>query len=370
MKWLVLSCNTGEGHNSAARAIIEAAEKKDITCVLEDPVSFGGTWAKNAVSDAYNKLIQKAPSIFGVVYRAGELFDKTKITSPVYYANSLYAKALQEYLKQEKIDAVICTHLYGMEAMTAIRKKLGDLTPSFGVQTDYTCIPFFAETDMDKYFIPHQDLAPEFEKNGMSGEKLSATGIPVGSAFCEPIGRDNARHLLEIPQTRRVYLVMSGGMGSGDLQSICDEFLKKEIGDFTVYVLAGRNDALHNKLKKRYIDNKQIQIVAFTNKVNLYMEAADVVISKPGGLSSTEALVLGVPLIHLLYIPGCETKNAEFFASRGLSLRADSPADAVRQARDFIDHPEKAERMRRNQRLYSHPDAAKRIVEQVIEHVN
>lgn len=369
MKWLILSCSTGEGHNSAARAIVEAAEKKNITCVLEDPVSFGGTWAKNIVAAAYNKTIQKAPRMFGAVYRAGELFDKTNITSPVYYANSLYAKDLQQYLQQEKIDAVICTHLYGMEAMTAVRKKHGNFTPCFGVLTDYTYIPFFTETDMDKYFIPHQDLTAELERNGIPAGRLSATGIPVSSAFSAPISRDEARRFLEIPESRKVYLVMSGGMGSGDLKNICDQFLIQETGDFTVYVLAGRNDSLRSKLQKRYQDNTQIQIVAFTDKVPWYMKAADVMITKPGGLSSTEAIVLGIPLIHFLFIPGCETKNIDFFNGKGLSLRAESSADAVTKAKQLADNPEQAEMMRQNQRFHSRPHAAESIVKEVLEYV-
>lgn len=369
MKWLILSCNTGEGHNSAARAIIEAAEKRNIACVFEDPVSFGGTWIKNAVSALYNKMIQKAPSVFGIVYRAGELFERTKITSPVYFANSLYAKNLREYLQKEKIDAVICTHLYGMEAMTAVRKKQGNAVPCFGVLTDYTCIPFTAETDMDKYFIPHKDMTEELVRNGIPAEKLQPAGIPVSSSFSFPVGRENARNALAIPADRRVYLVMSGGMGSGDLENICDQFLKKEAGDYTVYVLVGKNDALRDKLKACYQDKKQIQIVGFTDKVHLYMNAADVVITKPGGLSSTEAIVLGVPLIHLLHIPGCEPKNADFFAERGMSLRAESPDKAVNLAKQLMDNPELAEQMRRNQRIHARPDAADSIVEQVLRYV-
>lgn len=369
MKWLILSCNTGEGHNSAARAIKEAAEKKNIACVLEDPVSFGGTWAKNAVSAVYNKMIQKAPSVFGVVYRAGELFERIKIASPVYYANSLYAKTLQEYLQQERINAVVCTHLYGMEAMTAIRRKQGNTVPCFGVLTDYTCIPFTGETDLDKYFIAHQDLIPEIESNGIPAEKLMATGIPVSASFSSPVGRENARNFLVIPANRRVYLVMSGGMGSGDLQGICDRFLRTESGDYTVYVLVGRNDDLRDKLRERYKDKTQIQIIAFTDKVNLFMEAADVVITKPGGLSSTEAIVLGVPLIHLLHIPGCEPKNADFFAERGMSLRAESPSEAVSLAKQLIENPAQVEKMRENQRFYSRPDAAVCIVEEVLRYV-
>lgn len=368
MKWLFLSCHTGEGHNSAARAIIKAAEQHGIDCILADPLSFGSEWAERAASNTYNSIIQKAPAAFGVVYRAGELFEKTGVTSPVFLANALYAKNLKSYLQAERFDAVICTHLYGMEAMTAVRKRLTDTTPCFGVLTDYACIPFFAETELDRYFIPHADLMEELVDKGMDREKLLPTGIPVSLEYANPRGKAAARNALVIPEKRRVYLVMSGGMGSGNLQSICDSFAQLERADQTVYVLVGRNDELCEKLRDRYRKQKSIQIITFTTQVYLFMEAADVLITKPGGLSSTEAITLGIPMIHLLSIPGCETRNADFFVRHGMSLLAESPLDAVEKAIKLVEDPQQRERMKDNQRAHAHPDAAKRIVDQVIRY--
>lgn len=367
MKWLILSCNTGEGHNSAAHAVMEAAEHRGIECELRDPVSFSTAFATKAASSTYNGMIRKIPTAFGVVYKAGELLDKTNLTSPIYVANSIYAKSLTDYLEREKINAVICTHLYGMEAMTAVRKTKNNMTPCFGVVTDYTYVPFLSETEMDLFFIPHEDLTEEFEEKGMDPKKLIPTGIPVSSKFCYPIGRKAARNTLIIPEIRRVYLVMSGGMGSGALQSIGDLFLKKEKGDFMVYIMVGRNGDLGDKLRERYKSNPRVQIVTYTSKVHLFMQAADVVVSKPGGLSSTEAIVLGVPLIHLLHIPGCETKNAAFFEEHGMSIKADSPADAVSKAKDLIHDHEMKRKMFFNRYQHVHPDAAETIVDRILK---
>jgi len=369
-KWLVLSCNTGEGHNSAARAVMEAALEKSIACTLKDPISFGGTGIKNTVSSAYNSMIQRAPTTFGIVYKAGELFEKTGITSPVYYANALYAKSLFNYLHREAFDAVICTHLYGMEAMTAVRRREKDITPCFGILTDYTSIPFLAETDMDAYFIPHKDLVKELAQKGIPEGKIVPTGIPVSSGFSSPVGRKSARNYLVIPTDRLVYIVMSGGMGCGDLQKICDCFLEKACGDYVVYIFAGRNDDIYEKLRLRYQHNPKIQVIAFTDKIHYFMEAADAMITKPGGLSSTEAIVLGVPLVHVLFIPGCEPKNAAFFSERGLSVFSDSPADAVDHAIHLSQDHEATNRMRANQREHAMPNAARHITEWVASHAN
>ena len=147
-KVLVLSCSTGEGHNSAAYAILEELESRGIEGIYQDPVSFKSERAKKLVANAYNQMIKKTPAMFGAVYKIGDWYSNSPLPSPVYHANRLYMAALWEYLEQETFDAVISTHLYGMEVMTAIRRKTNISLPCWGVLTDYTCIPFMAETEL------------------------------------------------------------------------------------------------------------------------------------------------------------------------------------------------------------------------------
>lgn len=367
MKLLILSCSTGEGHNSAAHALMESAAERGIDCEIADPVAFGSERARKVVAVCYNGIIQHVPRLFGIVYKAGDLFDKTGITSPVYFANRLYARNLGDYLRKGAFDAVICTHLYGMEAMTALRRE-GLTIPTYSVLTDYTCIPFLAETVADSYFIPHEALCVELIEKGIPAERVFAPGIPVGRKFGRHTGQTAARNYLAIPQDRRVYLVMSGGMGSTGLLALCEALTDAESGDFGVYVLVGRSDELRERLEVRFKGEPSVHIVTFTEKVNLYMEAADVLLSKAGGLSSTEAAVLGVPLVHTMVIPGCEQKNAEFFSSRGMSVYANPAQTAINCAMRLIKHPEAANAMRIKQRQFIHPDAADRILEEVLHH--
>lgn len=366
MKLLVLSCSTGEGHNSAARAVIEAARQRGIHCVLEDPVSFGGQRVKRAVANVYNNMIKDRPRMFGAVYRVGELFDRTGIASPVYFANAAYEKKLHEYLLAEGFDAVLCTHLYGMEAMAAVRRRDGYAIPCYGVLTDYTCIPFFGEPEMDRYFIAHEELHQELVEKGVPGERIEATGIPVSPRFGERVGRRQARESLGLPQASRVYLVMTGGVGCGDAGSLCAHLLAREAGDFQIVVLTGRNEEMRKELTEHFREMTQhLTLVPFTREVDRYMEAADVLLSKPGGLSSTEAAVCGVPLVHVAAIPGCETKNAAFFAAHGMALWAKDLADAAEKACTLVREKDMAARMLTCQRENIHADAAERIVETI-----
>ncbi|MCR4905343.1 MAG: glycosyl transferase [Clostridiales bacterium] len=369
MKILVLSCSTGEGHNAAARALIEAAELRGDRADLRDPVSFGGERARRAVAGAYNGMIRRTPVLFGAVYGIGDLVDRTNLTSPIYLANALYAEKLSREIVREGYDAVISTHLYGAEAMTAVRRREGNPIPSYCVLTDYTIIPFFTEPDADALFLPHADLIAEGIEKGAAPEKLIPTGIPVSPRFPSPVSREEARDQLGIPREARVYLCMSGGVGCGNMNRLCQELTKAEDGgDWRVYVLTGRNAGMREAIEERFPGGR-VTAVPFTKEVPLWMRASDAVISKAGGLSSTEAAVAGVPLVHLMTIPGCETKNAAFFEARGMSRRTKSESEAAEAAISLAEDAAAAEAMRKAQRQNIPPDAAERILAYVADHL-
>ncbi|MGN1001706.1 MAG: UDP-N-acetylglucosamine 2-epimerase [Oscillospiraceae bacterium] len=358
MKVLILSCFTGEGHNSAAWAVEEALIRNGAECELADPVAFAGEKAQNFVSGCYNNMIKKRPGAFGAVYKVGSLYSATKAPSPIYWANSLYAQKLYDYIREQGFDAVVATHLYGMEAMTAIRRKLGAAIPSYGVLTDYTCIPFFRDTVLDGYFAPHEEMKAELVREGIPEERVIVSGIPVSARFREHLPREEARERLSIPRDKQVYLLMTGGVGCENISELCDELLHSERDDFAAYVLVGRNEELKKTLDARYAGDERLKTVSFTRQVNLYMNAADVMLSKPGGLSSTEAAVANVPLVHFRAIPGCETQNAIFFSSHGMSVWAKTKQEAVADLEELARDGERAERMRAMQRQTINPDAA------------
>ena len=183
MKILVLSCSTGEGHNSAAKAVCEALSNAGAEWELKDPVSFNHEKSPKRIASAYNNLIKKAPAAFGAVYKIGACYSATKLPSPIYSLNAKYAEKLNDYIVANKFDAVITSHLYGMEALTAIKRRHPEHIPFFGVITDYTVIPFTNDTDLDEYFIPHPDLKADFEKKKMRSDNLIPTCIPVSPKF-------------------------------------------------------------------------------------------------------------------------------------------------------------------------------------------
>lgn len=367
MKLLLLSCPSGEGHNSARRAIAEELDRQGVAYTFADPVSFQSERAERLAAGTYNALIRKAPRAFGLLYRAGSLYSGTHLRSPVYFANAHYSDNLYTYIRENDFDAVISTHLYGMEAVTAIRRRKEPTIPAFGVLTDYTCIPFLREVEQDLCFVPHEDVRQEVIRKGVPASSVAVSGIPVSARFRVHTDRLKVRELLDLPRNRKVYVVLTGGVGCGHVCVLCDELLRIGGEDGFVCVLTGRNDALREQLQSRFGTNAPFRAIPFTEQVHLYLRAADAVISKPGGLSSTEAAVANAPLVHFGAIPGCETKNAAFFSRHGLSLWGKRERDAIAFAAQLAHDPAKAEEMRKNQRETLSPYGAETIVRRIAE---
>lgn len=366
MKILILSCRTGEGHNSAAKAVKEALDDFGAECELVDALTFSGRRPNEIVTNSYNRMIVKAPNMFGLIYKAGDLYSSTKLASPVYWANSLYAERLRAYIENGGFTAVVCSHLFPMETLTWLKRR-GEITQKcYGILTDYTCIPFFHETDLDAYFIPHTEVTEECLEKGMAGEKLLTTGIPVMKTFSNRVEKQMAREKLSIPAGCKLFLIMTGGIGCGRVFDFCDGILAKSGKDVCVIVLSGRNEQLKAGLNSRYGLDTRVRAVSFTTEVALYMNAADVLLTKPGGISTTEAAVANVPLCHTMPIPGCETKNAALFEKKGMSVRANSPQEAVEKALGLMEDNTLRERICKMQREQINPNASRDIAAYIL----
>ncbi len=186
MNVLILSCNTGGGHNAAARAAAEAFRAHGDEAVVLDYLKLAGEKVSRTVGNVYVETVKIAPGLFGLLYKIGMLVSRLLRRSPVYYVNGKMAVYLAAYLKKHPADVIVMPHLYPAETITYMKRKGMKLPLTVAVMTDYTCIPFWEETDCDYYMIPHESLIPEIVKRGIPEEKLVVTGIPVAAACSEP----------------------------------------------------------------------------------------------------------------------------------------------------------------------------------------
>ena len=365
---LILTCSTGEGHNSAAYAVESALKKYDVQCEIKNPISFKSDRMEQLTSDMYNNMIRRNPSLFGAVYKLGDLYASTNLPSPVYWANAKYAEDLKQYILDNHFDAVVCTHLYGMEALTAIRKDDDFNIPCFGVLTDYVCIPFIEETRLTEFFVPTEETRQDLIEHGVSPDTIQITGIPVDERFTNHPEKAQARAALGLPADKHIFLVMTGGVGCENMEALCEKLHQKLTDNDLMIVFTGRNEELKNRLDAQYALDEKLMTLSFTDQVAVYMSAGDVLLTKSGGLSSAEAAAVNIPIVHIHSIPGCETYNAAFFSQHGMSLWAEDDEAAVEFAHQLAYDTEKAQTMREMQKRYVNAHAAQQIAEEVMKH--
>ncbi len=368
MKVLILSTGTGEGHNSAGRAVLEQFQKREIPCEMEDALKFASEKAASYGKKIYVWSTVKATKVFKGAYRAGRAITSSRRKSPVYYANALYAEKLYHYIVDNGYDTVVMPHLFPAEALTYMLRK-HECRPdihTYFVGTDYTCIPFTEETEADYYFIAHEELLQEYMEKGIPREKLIPTGIPVSERFRALPSREEARRILGMPPQGRRILIMTGSMGYGRIENLVQASVPYMKGEDRLYILGGSNERLKGRLREAYREDYRVQILDYTEQTAQYLAASDLLFTKPGGLTSTEAAVVGIPLAHTRPIPGCEDCNQAFYNAHGISVSADSEIELVEAAMELLARPEECRRMTERQHQVINARAAEDICEFII----
>ncbi len=327
MKFLILSTATGQGHNSAAFAVAEFLQARGCRATVLDVLKLKNEAVSKRVSRLYAGVTVHAPQFFHGLYRIGERVSSPGGRSPVFRLNTLYAGSLFGEIRRLKPDVIVCTHIFSAQAVTWLRERYGLGTPAVGIATDYTCIPFWEESALDAYVIPSPALADEFAARGVPAARLVPIGIPVRPEFLKRASKTEARRSFGLAASH-IFLVMGGSMGYGDIDRIAGE-LAACVPDSQVVVLCGSNE----KLLHRVAPLRGVIPMRYTDRVCSLMDAADVVLTKPGGLTSTEAIAKRVPTVLTRPIPGCEEKNAEFLSVSGAAAFSDGTRSAVLAAR-------------------------------------
>ena len=373
----MLTRSTGEGHNHVALALGEAwraagheCDVTDAATLLKpDPEASAASRVLSHGADLASRLYGwaalKQPWAFGLVAGIGRVYEQTPLPSPIHHTNRPYVEPLRAHIERQGYDVVMATHPFPQEAMSDIRVQYPSRVRYYSVLTDYSCTPFFAESTMDGYFIPDDAVRPDCERHGLPPELTYALGMPVSPAFHRHGDRSAARRELGLADDVLMFLLMSGGVGSTHTTRITDRLLTLAGQQVQVVVLTGRREDMYLRVAERYRTDRRVMAVPFTDRVPAYMSAADVLISKPGAVSSTEAAVMGVPLVHTGAIPGIEAHNARFFAERGMSVFEPRVDHAGQAAYELAHDPDRLAQMRADQAANLIPDGAARVVAQV-----
>ena len=365
MRVLILTCNTGGGHNAVAAALAESFRRLGVSSDTADGLSFISQKASRFVSKWHTRFYRRYPKLYKAGYMSAENdAESNDRDNPVYRYMARGARRLGCAIQDGGYDAVVCVHVIPAMMMTELRRQ-HETGPVFCfVATDYTCSPTVGGCTPDICVIPHEELAEEFVSCGIARETLLAAGIPVRAVFRERGDRAAARSELALPPEGRHIVLMSGSIGCGPMADIAAELEKRmERGDFAS-VLCGSNRQMLYALRRRGF--RRVEAVGFTNQVHRYMDSADVLVSKPGGISITEAGTRGTPLLLADMVGGCETRNQEFFHARGWAETC-QPEDMADAALALLDRPERRQALVAQQHRDFDGLAADRVAQAVYD---
>ncbi len=361
MRLLLLTCNTGEGHNSATGAIEEIAELHGAVCERADALAFLSKTVSRLICAIFTRLYRSMAGLWQKSYAKyeEELANDSESRSLAARLIGTGAIRLRRYLRENDFDGVLCTHAFAAIMLSrALEKEPLDI-PCALLFTDYTIYPFSPEQELANCCIAHEDLIDLFTSCGIARERLRVTGIPVRRVFRNPVPREIARKSLGVPEDATNVVLMCGSMGCGPMEELARALADTLPENGLLTVCCGTNKKLLSTLERANLKN--VRPLGFTRDVPLWMSSADLFVTKPGGLSVTEAANHGTPLLLMNIVGGCETPNFRLFLEKGFAEGVEDAKDAPALCRDLLADSERREAMVRRQKVAFAEDAALKI---------
>ena len=389
-KVLIMSASTGGGHNRAARAIKEELESRtidnmSIECEIVDSLKLVNNTMDKVISRGYERSALYTPKAYGSVYRFSETTIASKNEFKTNPLTSLMARKFKHLLNESTPDLIIGTHPFPMIALSTLKKNNNihslsrsesfykstkvDIPPMISVLTDYTTHSTWIQNEIDYYIVGHEYVKELLVYEGVDSEKVKAFGIPVEKSFLSHRDRETVLTELGLSPEKLTVLLMGGSFGAGNIKETLEDLIAID-RDFQILVITGRNEHLKDKLSKMLdstIHNKNICLLGYTNKMNDILASIDVLISKPGGLTTTEALLNDVPMIVPYFIPGQEEENLDFLTNCGAALRTTKKYSLPVLLKVLIDDPSRLDNLRKNIKSIRKFDSAVNISNLVVD---
>ena len=347
MKVLILSSSTGAGHDSCANAVKEVFDKNNEVCKIEEVLKYISKGVATVITKGHTSIYRHFPTAFRIGYEFldnhSSAYKKGSLTNKFL---SIGSKKLGEYIKAEGYDTVICTHPFSTVMLAAAIEKCELNVKTAFVATDYTCAPTVDAESLDVYFVPDNAIIDAFIKYGIKKEKIVPSGIPVRQMFYKNIQKDEAKLLMGINEKNTHLLVMCGSMGCGPIKKMVDNISASLPENAEITVVCGTNESLKKSLDKKYLSSKKIHIKGFVKNMSELLDSADLYLTKPGGLSVSEARQKNLPMIFVNAVAGCEEYNRKHFVNMKTAICSDGVKQLSESCLELLKSPEKLNEMR------------------------
>lgn len=361
MKVLILSVSAGGGHSHAAFALknyIMQYEPHSEVNIL-DTIKYINPFLDKVIIGSYLKTIKVSPSLFGKLYRFTEKDDN--LASLSNKLNEFMAYKLLPRIQALNPEVIVCTHPFPMEMVSILKTKKDIDIPMVCMLTDYAPHSFWIRPKVDSYVVSNSDMIEEMVQRGVNRDCIHDVGIPIDPNFTKKFDRNETLKQLNLDPNKKTLMIMGGSLGMGKIASIYGQLSTSNI-DIQLIVIAGNNKKLYSKLIELQGSAKvETRILGYTKNVNKYMQACDLLLTKPGGLTITEALFCHTPLALFCPIPGQEEKNEGFLLKHNLAVSLNDGSNCTEIISNLIKYPSILESMKNNCEKFSKPSCGKDI---------
>jgi processive 1,2-diacylglycerol beta-glucosyltransferase len=356
---LILSASVGNGHVTAAESLKKAFEIKGLAGEVghEDVLKFTNPLFRRLYSKAYIGLVNNMPEALGWMY--DKLDEPWKNEKRRLFFDKLNTRPLVKMVREYDPDWIVCTHFLPSEIISDLKGSEKMATPQAIVVTDFDMHAMWLCRNYEHYFVALDETRVYMESLGCPREKITVSGIPIDPKFAEAKPRDQMRAKYGLDPEMPTVILSLGGFGVGRIETLLDS-LRSIYPPVQVLAMCGKNEELKTELDSESAASNGARVVAigYTRDMDEYMSASDLIVGKPGGLTTCEALAKGLVFVIANPIPGQEERNADHLLERGCAIRSNNPATLGYKIEQLINDPRRLETMRQNALGFARPNAA------------
>ncbi|MCD4785553.1 MAG: glycosyltransferase [Candidatus Eremiobacteraeota bacterium] len=367
-KILFLSANAGTGHTIAAKALKKSLRMIDpsVSCEIVNSYKFLNLILEKVMEEGYLHLIRLLPKLYGYFYERKN--KKKTIKGLKDWLNRACASNLKKMIDERNPDLIVCTHAFPCGVLSVIKQKYGLDQKILGVVTDFVISPFWLYEETDMYLIATEDLKNNVIERGIDSSRVVTTGIPIDPNFSIEVDKKELRKKLGFDSSLPLILVMGGGLGMSPVTGIL-RTLKKINTPFQAVIVFGKNIKLKKKVDETLLHlpkfKNRIRTLDYVDNIHEYMKASDLLITKPGGMTTAEAIAVGLPMILTSPIPGQETRNTRYLMDKGVGVRVYREKDLSIEVERLLSNPLEREEMVLKTRELAAPKAAGEAARQI-----
>jgi processive 1,2-diacylglycerol beta-glucosyltransferase len=328
--------------------------------LVVDSYRYAALVVSSVVSSGYLQMVKTIPQMYRYLYDRAE--RATEIGPFRTWAHQFTASNLRTLIENERPDVVVCTHAFPCGAMAEYKAAYPDAPPVVGVVTDFAVHGFWVHANVDGYAVATDAMRNALAARGVPVERIVATGIPVHPRFVNRAETRSAlRARLGLPQEGPIVLLMGGGLGIGPLERMMDA-LERLDRPVAAVAIAGRNGRIERRARAASAGlHPPVCVLGFVENVYDYMHACDVLVTKPGGLTTAEALVAGIPMVLCRPLPGQEERNLRFLTEGGGAIRARTLEELPAALSAVLFDSDRRARMRAAASALGRPHAAREV---------